>query len=490
VAFALLQALGSSTRIGLRVDDVDGEKSVSLHSRYSQKRILILGAGVTGLACAQSLSSRQAEVTVVDDNHSDGAVHEVLTSTSVSVADFDYVLTSPGWKATHPLIIQAVQEGIPLLNEIDLAWEIRQELSPGQKWIALTGTNGKTTTVEMTASALRSGGLHAVACGNVGKTVIECVDSNENYDALVIEISSFQLHWLKRAEFLSCAILNIADDHTDWHGSFELYADAKISILNRSLTAILNGDDNEVVGRTAHWIGRKVFYSLNTPKPGEIGLVEELLIDRAFVEDPQEASMIAEILEIKPTVPHNISNALAAAGLARTLGISHEKIREALAEFSPGRHRIEVIAEKNGITWIDDSKATNPHAAQASLLSALSVIWLAGGMAKGADVSGLVLRAHPRIKRAIIFGQDRKLFAQAFAEHAPHIQVIELEPPADYQRGALSNSFMEEIVRKAQECAEDGDTVLLAPACASMDQFESYADRGDRFADAVRKALT
>jgi len=490
VAFALLQALGSSTRIGLRVDDVDGEKSVSLHSRYSQKRILILGAGVTGLACAQSLSSRQAEVTVVDDNHSDGAVHEVLTSTSVSVADFDYVLTSPGWKATHPLIIQAVQEGIPLLNEIDLAWEIRQELSPGQKWIALTGTNGKTTTVEMTASALRSGGLHAVACGNVGKTVIECVDSNENYDALVIEISSFQLHWLKRAEFLSCAILNIADDHTDWHGSFELYADAKISILNRSLTAILNGDDNEVVGRTAHWIGRKVFYSLNTPKPGEIGLVEELLIDRAFVEDPQEASMIAEILEIKPTVPHNISNALAAAGLARTLGISHEKIREALAEFSPGRHRIEVIAEKNGITWIDDSKATNPHAAQASLLSALSVIWLAGGMAKGADVNGLVLRAHPRIKRAIIFGQDRKLFAQAFAEHAPHIQVIELEPPADYQRGALSNSFMEEIVRKAQECAEDGDTVLLAPACASMDQFESYADRGDRFADAVRKALT
>ena len=463
---------------------------MSLHSRYSQKRILILGAGVTGLACAQSLSSRQAEVTIVDDNYSDGAVHEVLRSTSVSAADFDYVLTSPGWKATHPLIIQAVQEGIPLLNEIDLAWEIRQELSPGQKWIALTGTNGKTTTVEMTASALRSGGLHAVACGNVGKTVIECVDSNENYDALVIEISSFQLHWLKRAEFLSCAILNIADDHTDWHGSFELYADAKISILDRSLTAILNGDDNEVVGRTAHWIGRKVFYSLNTPKPGEIGLVEELLIDRAFVEDPQEASMIAEILEIKPTVPHNISNALAAAGLARTLGISHEKIREALAEFSPGRHRIEVIAEKNGITWIDDSKATNPHAAQASLLSALSVIWLAGGMAKGADVSGLVLRAHPRIKRAIIFGQDRKLFAQAFAEHAPHIQVIELEPPADYQRGALSNSFMEEIVRKAQECAEDGDTVLLAPACASMDQFVSYADRGDRFADAVRKALT
>lgn len=138
--------------------------------------------------------------------------------------------------------------------------------------------------------------------------------------------------------------------------------------------------------------------------------------------------MFAELLEIKPTVPHNISNALAAAGLARTLGVPHEKIREALAEFSPGRHRIEVVAEKDGITWIDDSKATNPHAAQASLLSAFSVIWLAGGMAKGADVSGLVASAHPRIKRAIIFGQDRNLFSQAFAEHAPHIQVIELDP--------------------------------------------------------------
>jgi UDP-N-acetylmuramoylalanine--D-glutamate ligase len=464
---------------------------VSHESLYSHKRILILGAGVTGLACAQSLSARQAEVTVVDDNHSElnATDYEVHTTASVSATDFDYVLISPGWKPTHPLIMQAVQGSIPLLNEIDLAWEIRQERSPGQKWIALTGTNGKTTTVEMTASALRSGGLRAVACGNVGKTVIECVDSSENYDALVVELSSFQLHWLKRAEFLSCAILNIADDHTDWHGNFELYADAKISILDRSLTAILNGDDKEVVGRTVHWKGRKVFYSLDTPKPGEIGLVEELLVDRAFVPDPQEASMIAELLEIKPTVPHNISNALAAAGLARTLGVPHEKIREALAEFSPGRHRIEVIAEKNGITWIDDSKATNPHAAQASLLSALSVIWLAGGIAKGADVSGLVARAHPRIKRAIIFGQDRHLFAQAFAKYAPHIKVIEVVPPADYQRGTASNSFMEEIIRKAQEVAEDGDTVLLAPACASMDQFVSYADRGDRFADAVRKAL-
>lgn len=462
---------------------------MSTSSRYFQKKIFILGAGVTGLACAHSLKSRDALITLIDDSitHVDG--FEVVPTSSVTVSDCDYLLISPGWKESHPLIAQAMKSDVQLLNEIDLAWEIRQERSPGQKWIALTGTNGKTTTVEMTASALRAGGLHAVACGNVGKTVIECVDSNENFDALVLELSSFQLHWLKQAEFLSCAILNIADDHTDWHGTFDLYARAKISILDRSLTAILNGDDKEVVGRTSHWNGRKVFYSLDTPKPGEIGLVEELLVDRAFVPDPQEASMIAELIEIKPTVPHNVSNALAAAGLARTLGVAHEKIREALAQFTPGRHRIEVIAEKDGITWIDDSKATNPHAAEASILSALSVIWLAGGLAKGADVASLIARVHPRIKKVITFGTDRKLFTSAFAEHAPHIEVLEIEPPSDYVRGGESNSFMEEIIRQAQLFAADGDTVLLAPACASMDQFISYADRGDRFAAALRKVL-
>jgi UDP-N-acetylmuramoylalanine--D-glutamate ligase len=462
---------------------------VSTSSRYFQKKIFILGAGVTGLACAHSLKSRDALITLIDDSitHVDG--FEVVPTSSVTVSDCDYLLISPGWKESHPLIAQAMKSDVQILNEIDLAWEICQERSPGQKWIALTGTNGKTTTVEMTAAALRAGGLHAVACGNVGKTVIECVDSNENFDALVLELSSFQLHWLKQAEFLSCAILNIADDHTDWHGTFDLYARAKISILDRSLTAILNGDDKEVVGRTSHWNGRKVFYSLDTPKPGEIGLVEELLVDRAFVPDPQEASMIAELIEIKPTVPHNVSNALAAAGLARTLGVTHEKIREALAQFTPGRHRIEVIAEKDGITWIDDSKATNPHAAEASILSALSVIWLAGGLAKGADVASLIARVHPRIKKVITFGTDRKLFTSAFAEHAPHIEVLEIEPASDYVRGGESNSFMEEIIRQAQLFAADGDTVLLAPACASMDQFISYADRGDRFAAALRKVL-
>jgi UDP-N-acetylmuramoylalanine--D-glutamate ligase len=462
---------------------------MSFFKDLADKKILVLGAGVTGIACARALSTRQAQVTIVDDEVTSAGDFSIAHTSEIDVTDFDFVLISPGWKESHPLIEQAQGADISLLNEIDLAWALKEEVSPGQKWLALTGTNGKTTTVEMTAAALRAGGLHAVACGNVGKTVIECVDSKEAYDVLVLELSSFQLHWLRRAEFVASAILNIADDHTDWHGNFENYAQSKLSILDRSVVAILNGDDKEVVGRTTHWNGRKVFYSLDTPGPGEIGIVEELLIDRAFVVDPQEAAMFAEIGEIVPTVPHNVSNALAAAGLARTVGVGHEAIRSALTAFRPGSHRIEVVAEADGITWIDDSKATNPHAATASILSALSVIWIAGGLAKGADVNALVARAHPRMKLALLIGTDRDLFEAALREHAPHVQVIAMDPPADYQRGGESNSFMDAIVATAQSHAVAGDTVLLAPACASMDQFLSYADRGDRFAQAVRKAL-
>ena len=462
---------------------------MSFYKDLPHKKVLVLGAGVTGLASARALIARDVHVTIVDDTVITDVEFSILNPSEVIVSDFDFLLVSPGWKESHSLIQKAKAAQVVLLNEIDLAWAIKEERSPGQKWLALTGTNGKTTTVEMTAAALRAGGVHAVACGNVGKTVIECVDSVDSYDVLVLELSSFQLHWLQHAEFVASAILNIADDHTDWHGSFESYAQAKISILDRSMTAILNGDDKEVVTRTTHWNGRKVFYSLDTPGPGEIGVVEDLLVDRAFVSDPQEASMIAEVVDVKPTVPHNVSNALAAAGLARSVGVSHEAIGKALSEFTLGRHRIEVVAEDDGITWIDDSKATNPHAATASILSALSVIWIAGGLAKGADVNALVARAHPRIKAAILIGTDRAIFATALAEHAPHVKVIEVDPPSDYQRGGASNSFMEAIVAAAQTYASAGDTVLLAPSCASMDQFVSYADRGDRFADAVRKAL-
>lgn len=458
----------------------------ALYTHLDGKRILVAGAGVTGAACARALAKRGSLVTIVDDKESALEDFSVITPSSVDFTHFDLLLVSPGWREDHPVVLAARKARIAIINEVDLAWSIK---SPSQKWIALTGTNGKTSTVELAAAMLRAGGITAVACGNVGTTVIETVESDQKYDCLVLELSSFQLHWLEDAQFQSSAILNIAEDHVDWHGSFDEYAKAKISILDKSMTAILNGDDGEIVSRTTYWQGRKVFFSLDTPAPGEIGVVEELLVDRAFVADPQEAAMIAELNDVKPTVPHNVSNALAASGLARTAGVSHEAIRGAIIEFTPGSHRIEKIFEKDGITWINDSKATNPHAAAASIMSALSVIWIAGGLAKGATMGELVERIKSRVRVAILVGEDRELIAAALSEKAPHIKIIRVDTPAQYIKGGDDNSLMEDVIRRAQENVQAGDTVLLAPACASMDQFLSYGDRGDRFTAAVEKVV-
>ena len=451
---------------------------------FANQRFLVLGAGVTGSAVARSLRARGGIVTITDDTALDAVKPD-----AVELKNFDSVVVSPGWRQDHPLVTKVLNSNLTLLNEVDLAWQIRKEISPSQKWLALTGTNGKTTTVEMTAKILQTAGLNAVACGNVGNTVIDAVDRNEPYDYLVLELSSFQLHWAQEAEFVSAAILNIADDHLDWHGDFDAYADAKFSILDRSELAILNADDGEVVTRANRFEGRKVFFSLDTPAPGEIGVVENLLVDRAFVADPQQASMICELADIKPTVPHNVSNALAAAALARSLNVSHEDIQRALQEFRPGRHRIETVFESDSIAWIDDSKATNPHAAAASLISHLSVIWIAGGLAKGADMNSLIQRCKGRIKAAILIGSDRQLIADALNHHAPEIPQIFVDAPLDYVRGGNSNGLMEAIVTAALPLVSAGDTVLMAPACASMDQFVSYADRGDRFASAVKKLV-
>jgi UDP-N-acetylmuramoylalanine--D-glutamate ligase len=455
-----------------------------MSTQFADQRFLILGAGVTGSAVATSLKSRGALVTIADDNSVDAIKPE-----SVDLADFDAVVISPGWRQDHPLVIKVLASDLQLVNEIDLAWQIRNEIAPGQKWLALTGTNGKTTTVEMVAKILQTAGLKAVACGNVGDTVIEAVDRKDSYDYLVLELSSFQLHWAKQAQFVSAAILNIADDHLDWHGTFDAYADAKFSILDRTDLAVLNADDPQVVTRANRFSGRKVFFSLDTPGPGEVGVVEELLVDRAFVADPQEAAMMCELKDITPTVPHNVSNALAAAALARTVGVSHEHIQKALQEFKPGRHRIETVFESDSVSWVDDSKATNPHAAAASLMSHLSVVWIAGGLAKGADMNSLIQRCKTRVKAAILIGADRQLIADALHEHAPDTPFILLDAPADYLRGGTSNSLMEAVVAQAATLVAPGDTVLMAPACASMDQFISYADRGDRFAAAVRKVV-
>ena len=452
-------------------------------------RVLVLGGGVTGRSVAQVISNMGAEISVYDENESSEFNFQRATLSDVSSINWAAAVVSPGWRPSHPIIADLRNREIPLLDEIDLAWEIKQQVAPEQKWLAVTGTNGKTSTVELTESILKAAGISAFACGNVGTPVIDAVISEQKYEYLVLELSSFQLHWAESAEFVAGSILNIALDHIDWHGSFAEYAKAKLDLLSRSVTAILNGDDANVVEGCTHWQGRKVFYTLQTPKPGEIGLVEDLLVDRAFVVDPMEAAMFCELNEVQPTAPHSVSNALAAAGLARAIGIDHEVIREAIKKFRPGRHRIEKVLEQNGIRWIDDSKATNPHAAQASLMSELSVVWIAGGLAKGAEMSDLIAQVGSRLRAVILIGTDRELIAHEMQNKFPNVTLVRVDPDPGHDRSSADNTFMNQIVKAAKLLAQQGDAVLLAPACASMDQFVSYGDRGDRFAKSVREIV-
>ena len=446
----------------------------------ARAKVLIIGGGVTGTSVAEVLEGLGTQISILDETLL--ADKRFVTPEDAFSQTWDLAIVSPGWRPNHPFFQLLREQGIPFLSEIDLAWHLKNELSPSQKWLAITGTNGKTTTVEMVTAMLRADGRSAMACGNVGDTVIGAVVGEVDFEFLVLELSSFQLYWSGLPEFEASAILNIAEDHTDWHGGFQKYIDAKLRILERSRIAILNADDPVVVESTSLWQGMKIFYSLDSPRAGELGVVEDLLVDRAFVTDTDAAELIAEFVAVQPASAHNVSNTLAAAGMARSIGISYPAIRRAIHAFRPGRHRIEVVGEKNGVRWINDSKATNPHAAAASLNSSKSTIWIAGGLAKGASMHDLITQGAHHIKAAILIGKDRELIADELMEHARHVEIIRVDHFADDV-----TSLMEKVVIQAARLAHSGDTVLMAPACASMDQFLSYADRGDQFCVAVKK---
>ena len=467
-----------------------GSEVIVLNQIFAGKNFLIVGGGVTGNAVYRALHNLGAIATIVDER--DGSVGPVGAISPAQVMEmglelglempWDCAVISPGWRPKHPLILALIAQKIELISEVDLAWKIRAAICPSQKWLAVTGTNGKTTTVEMATAMLLAANLNVAACGNLGNAVIEAVIDEANFDYLVVELSSFQLHWSTLPEFISAALLNIAEDHLDWHGTFEEYKNAKIKILERSDLAILNGDDPMVLLATQSWEGKKIFFTLGSPRAGEMGVVEDLVIDRAFARDPESADVICELAEIEPFAAHSVLNTLAAAGLAMAAGISPEVIRQAIRGFRPSRHRIEMVLDRNGIKWVNDSKATNPHAALASIRTFNSIIWLAGGLSKGANMDDLVVRGKGHIKSAILFGRDRDLIAQALKISAPQITVtlVENEPNAQF-------SVMERAVMAAKMQGQTGDVILLAPACASMDQFVDYADRGNQFSEAVLK---
>lgn len=468
-----------------------------LRERWHGKRVTVAGLGVSGIPAARALRDLGAVVTVVNDGDDERARTQAaeLADAGVTVRLGDgatlpegteLVVTTPGWQPDKPLFLAAAEAGVPIWGDVELAWQLRgPDAAP---WLAVTGTNGKTTTVRMLAAILRAAGLRTEAVGNIGVSLLDAVLPDENgeekYDVLAVELSSYQLHWAPSLRAHSAAVLNIAPDHLDWHGSMEAYTADKGRVYEGNTVACVYNVADKVTEDLVRQADveegcRAIGFTLGTPGPSQLGVVEGLLVDRAFVENRSaQAQELAEISDVDPPAPHNIANALAAAALARAYGVAPAAVRDGLRAFRPDPHRIEHIADIAGVSYVDDSKATNTHATEASLAAYDPIVWIAGGLAKGASFDELVERSAKRLRGVVLIGRDRALIAEALARHAPEVPVVDLEQT---DTGAMSAA-----VRAAARLAGTGDTVLLAPACASMDMFVNYNKRGEAFAEAVR----
>ncbi|MFJ2258399.1 UDP-N-acetylmuramoyl-L-alanine--D-glutamate ligase [Streptomyces sp. NPDC087844] len=478
-----------------------GSQEVTTASAWQGMNITVAGLGVSGISAARALAGLGASVTVVDGGdspaHRERAVPLEQQGIAVRLADADtlpegtdLVVTSPGWKPGSPLFLAAVEAGVDVVGDVEIAWRLRgHDGRRATPWLAVTGTNGKTTTTRMLASILTAAGLRTAAVGNIGTPIVDVVlgddDAYADLDVLAVELSSYQLHWAPSLRAHSAAVLNLAPDHLDWHGSMEAYAADKGRVYEGNQVAcVYNVADRATEGlvRAADVEEgcRAVGFTLGAPGPSQLGVVDGILVDRAFVEDRhKQAQELAEIADVDPPAPHNIANALAAAALARAFGVPPKAVRDGLRAFRPDAHRIEHVADVDGVAYVDDSKATNTHAAEASLAAYESIVWIAGGLAKGATFDELVVRSVKRLRGVVLFGADRALIREALARHAPEVPVVDLD--------RTDTGAMPAAVQEAARLARAGDTVLLAPACASMDMFANYNQRGDMFAEAVRE---
>ncbi|WSV32598.1 UDP-N-acetylmuramoyl-L-alanine--D-glutamate ligase [Streptomyces sp. NBC_01017] len=456
--------------------------------------VTVAGLGVSGIPAAKVLHARGANVTVVNDGDDARAREQAAELEALGIVvrlgdgatlpeSTELIVTTPGWKPDKPLFAAARAAGLEIWGDVELAWRLRgPDAAP---WLAVTGTNGKTTTVQMLASILKAAGLRTAAVGNIGVSLLDVVFGDEQYDVLAVELSSYQLHWAPSLRAHSAAVLNIAPDHLDWHGSMEAYAADKGHVYDGNRVAcVYNVADKateDLVREADVEEGcRAIGFTLGTPAPSQLGIVEGILVDRAFVEDRHKnAQELAEVSDVNPPAPHNVANALAAAALARAYGVPPKAVRDGLRAFTPDAHRIAHVADVAGVAYVDDSKATNTHAAEASLAAYESIVWIAGGLAKGAAFDELVAKSAKRLRAAVLIGADRGLIREALARHAPEVPVVDLD--------RTDTGAMLAAVQEARRLAVAGDTVLLAPACASMDMFANYNQRGDAFAEAVRE---
>src|ERR1700761_5631209 len=470
--------------------------------------VLVAGARVTGRAILAALTRFGAEATLCDDDpamlapYAERGVATADPATAIQhIAEYALVVTSPGFQPSSPVLAADAAAGVPIWGDVELAWRLDAAgvYGPPRRWLVVTGTNGKTTTTSMLHDMLIAAGRRSVLCGNIGDPVLDVLE--QPADVLAVELSSFQLFWAPSLRPEAGAVLNIAEDHLDWHPTMAEYTAAKARVLNGRVAVVGLDDSRAAMLLDTAAAPVRAGFRLGEPAAGELGVSDGQLVDRAFADD----LALLPVESIPVPGPVGVLDALAAAALARCVDVPAEAIAAAIASCRVGRHRAEVVAVAEGITYVDDSKATNPHAAEASVLAYPRVVWIAGGLLKGASVHETVARIAPRLVGAVLIGQDRAQVAEALSRHAPDVPVVQVvtgedagmyataESPVAYVTKVIPSSdealgirVMNAAVAAARDLAHPGDTVLLAPAGASFDQFTGYADRGDAFAAAVR----
>ncbi|WP_408068744.1 UDP-N-acetylmuramoyl-L-alanine--D-glutamate ligase [Williamsia herbipolensis] len=504
-------------------------------------RVVVAGAGTAGASAARFLAAHGAVVTVADGRPAAGAALAdagvAVVSVDAAVADLqaDLLVVSPGFRPDSPLVLAARAVRIPIWGEVELAWRVDASglLGPRRTWVVITGTNGKTTTTSMVEAIVEASPHTVAACGNIGLPVLDALTRTPRVEILAVEMSSFQLHWAPSVVPDAGVVLNIAEDHLDWHGSMDAYVTAKVGAL-RGPIAVVGADDPVAGALSATTPGaRTIGVRVGAPIGDDIGVEAGVLTDRAFTAPGESPRTILPIDDIRPAGPSGIVDAAAAAALCLAVGVDIDAVAVGLAGFVPGRHRGETVATLDGVAFVDDSKATNPHAAHASIDAHERVVLVAGGLLKGAAVDDLFAATADRLAGVVAIGTDRELVASAIARHAPAIPTVTLftgddgrvtatplAPPAvDGLATAPSDGV--EAARAAARSAHEADTrrsdeapaadrvmgaalvaawsmiesdraaggrpdaVLLAPAAASLDMFAGYGVRGDSFARAA-----
>ena len=422
-------------------------------------RLLILGAAISGAAAGRLAQRVGDQPTVYDSDPNRGSeliaagIPFVAGQWSFEILDgIDAVVTSPGIPERSRPIIDALEARLPVWSELEYAW--RHLDAPV---VAVTGTNGKTTVTSLIAEMAERDGRRTVAAGNIGVALSDVAD--QAWDVVVAEVSSFQLRFAETFHPVVAVVLNVAHDHLDWHGSYQAYADAKARIFEHQTTddtLVYDFDDEGAALLAGRAASSLVAVSGRAAPTGGFGVVGE---------DLNAGSAVVPLRDIKVGDPAYLMDLAAAGAAASAIGVSATAIAETVRAFQPGEHRRQVVAEVDGVRWINDSKATNPHAALAAIRSYPSVVLIAGGRNKDLDITPLATAPHVRHLLAIGEGADDLLAA------------------AD--RPAERAADLPAAVRRAGELAQPGDVVLLSPGCASFDMFDDYKARGEAFQEAV-----